>query len=91
MTNSEAGALVSRYIPYLERQGRVIVIVPQEAGYRSDPTHVEPVDRAALTRIAEENGLILERIYSFPFPRPVGRVFPHNETVALMGPPAIPG
>jgi hypothetical protein len=28
-------------------------------------------------------GCAIERAYSFPFPRAVGRVFPYNESVAV--------
>jgi hypothetical protein len=62
----------------------VIAIVPQQSGFASDPTHVEYVDRNDLEEIAHSNGLTLERIYSFPFPRWVGRLFRYNETVALI-------
>ncbi|MCI0425444.1 MAG: class I SAM-dependent methyltransferase [Actinobacteria bacterium] len=84
MTNREASRLVADYLGHLAHDGRVVVIVPQEAGFRSDPTHVEPVNRPVLERLASDNRLVVELIYSFPFPRPIGRVFRHNETVALL-------
>lgn len=79
----EAPALVERYLPYVRPGGRVVVIVPQEAGYASDPTHstfLEADDVSALmTRVNVE----VERSFSFPFPRAIGRVFTHNETVVI--------
>jgi len=33
--------LIRRYLPLLKRVGKLIVITPQEAGYRSDPTHIQ--------------------------------------------------
>ena len=55
------------------------MITPQEAGQRSDPTHVRFVDEAALDRLLYLAGADPEPVRSFPFPRPVGRVFRHNE------------
>ena len=46
MTQAEASDLVGSYLPYLRPGGQVVIIVPQEAGFASDPTHVEFVDRA---------------------------------------------
>ena len=63
--------------------GPVALLVPQEAGYRSDPTHVEYMDFVRLHRFLEAHGIEPERSYSFPFPRIVGRVFPHNEFVVV--------
>lgn len=75
-----AGAdLVRMYLPYLKPGGKVLFICPQEKGYRSDPTHVRFTDGEALTRLAREVGLEPEEWFSFPFPRPVGKVFTHNE------------
>jgi SAM-dependent methyltransferase len=83
MTNTEAEALVGEYVPYVRDGGKVVIIVPQEAGYASDHTHVEFVDDEALARIQQRHGLAPVSLRSFPFPRSVGRVFRHNETVAV--------
>jgi len=83
MDLGEASDLVAEYLPYLRSGGRVIVIVPQEAGFKSDPTHVALVDLDEVAWIEAARGLIRERDYSFPFPRFVGRFFPHNETVVI--------
>lgn len=79
----EAQALVERYLRYVRSRGRVVLITPQEAGYRSDSTHVEFLDGEALVGILDAAGLEVERSYSFPFPRAVGRFFVHNEFVAV--------
>lgn len=87
MTNQEASDLVAHYVYYLEPGGRVVVIVPQEAGFASDPTHVDPVDIAEIETIAEANRLEVSLTYSYPFPRFAGRLFRHNETVAILRKP----
>jgi hypothetical protein len=63
--------------------GRVVLITPQEAGFRSDPTHVELVDDRRLARLCEASALAVGASYSFPFPRPVGRWFKYNEFVVI--------
>jgi len=83
MTPDQASSLLGVYLPYLRDGGRVVVIVPQEAGFRSDPTHVTFLDLDDLAEIEAANGLAREAGYSFPLPRFAGRVFTHNETVAL--------
>jgi 2-polyprenyl-3-methyl-5-hydroxy-6-metoxy-1,4-benzoquinol methylase len=77
----DAAALVRTYLPRLRHGGRVILITPQEMGYASDETHVRFLDLSALHRIAETCDLTVERAYSFPFPRWVGRLFKYNEFV----------
>jgi 2-polyprenyl-3-methyl-5-hydroxy-6-metoxy-1,4-benzoquinol methylase len=78
--------LIREYLPHLSERGRVVLITPQERGQRSDPTHVRFMDSAALTRLAAEAGLVVERISSFPFPRAFGRWFVYNETVTIARP-----
>ena len=87
MTLEEATRLVGTYLPYLEPGGRLVFIVPQAAGFRSDPTHVAPVGVAEINHIAAAHGLAVERVYSFPAPAWAGRFFVHNETVALLRAP----
>jgi SAM-dependent methyltransferase len=89
----EGLALVRRHLPLLRPGGRVVFICPQERGWASDPTHVRFVDAAELRSMSAELGLEVSATYSFPFPRPAGRVFPYNEFVLLArtpgsGPPA---
>lgn len=79
-----ASRLVGDYLPYLVPDGLIVVIVPQEAGFASDPTHEAFVDSDEISRVAQANGLDIQRLYSFPFPRWVGRLFRHNETVAIL-------
>ncbi|CAB4324470.1 MAG: methyltransferase domain-containing protein [Actinobacteria bacterium] len=74
--------LVRSYLPYLRAGGRVVVITPQEAGQRSDPTHVQFVDAEAARSLLGKLGFSDVRVRSFPFPRRVGRFFVHNETIA---------
>jgi SAM-dependent methyltransferase len=83
MTADDACGLLGDYLPYLKPGGRVVIIVPQGAGFRSDPTHVQFLGLDDLAEIEDEHGLIREAGYSFPLPGITGRFFTHNETVSL--------
>lgn len=83
MSRADAAALIAHWLPSLRAGGRVVLIAPQEAGFRSDPTHVEHLDADALRELLSGAGCAIERVYSFPFPRAVGRVFPYNESIAV--------
>lgn len=83
MERAQAIELVQRYAPRVKPGGRAIFITPQEAGFRSDPTHVELVDLEGLAAIASAAGFERVSAYSFPFPRRVGRVFRYNEFVLI--------
>jgi SAM-dependent methyltransferase len=83
MTRADATALVSQWLRHLRPGGKLLLITPQEAGFRSDPSHVEFLDFAALHALLGEVGCEPLRAYSFPFPRVIGRVFPHNEFVVV--------
>jgi 2-polyprenyl-3-methyl-5-hydroxy-6-metoxy-1,4-benzoquinol methylase len=75
--------LLRSYLPYLGPAGRVVLITPQERGQRSDATHVRFMDVAALTSLAKQCGLVVEKISSFPLPRAFGRWFIYNETITI--------
>ncbi len=83
MSFDQAARLITDYLPFVKSGGRAVFITPQEAGYRSDATHVEFMDLATLDRLARRCGLEPQRAFSFPFPRPVGHVFKYNEFVLV--------
>ena len=83
MTESEAARLLARYLHLLKPKGQVILITPQEYGYRSDQTHVQFMDFEALRRVVAKLNLIPVKQYSFPFPRFFGRLFKYNEFVVV--------
>jgi len=75
--------LVRSYLPYIRAGGRIVLITPQEAGQRSDPTHVTFVDGEVARSLLASLRIPASRVRSFPFPRPIGRFFVHNETIAI--------
>lgn len=81
MRFEEALALLQRYLPLCRQDGRVILIAPQEAGFQSDPTHIEFFDFDRLDALLAAAGLRAQQRYSFPFPRGAGGLFKYNEFV----------
>jgi SAM-dependent methyltransferase len=81
MRHADALAMLEAYLPFVRDGGQVILITPQEAGYRSDPTHEEFVDFAGLFDLLGRLGVERRVVRSFPFPRAVGRWFRYNEFV----------
>ncbi len=75
--------LLQKYLPQLRSGGKLILITPQEAGFRTDSTHVEFMDLGRLRGVSDELGLVRLRDFSFPFPRLLGRVFAYNEFVCV--------
>jgi 2-polyprenyl-3-methyl-5-hydroxy-6-metoxy-1,4-benzoquinol methylase len=83
LTTHEAESLVAQYIDLIRPLGTLILITPQEVGFRSDASHKTFMDFTALAALCESVGARVERQFSFPFPRRVGRVFIYNEFVVL--------
>jgi hypothetical protein len=90
LAEAEATELLRSYLPLVRPGGRVVLITPQERGWRSDATHVRWVGAAELRRTAGELGLQVDTQRSFPFPRPAGRVFRYNEFVQVAHVPTVP-
>ena len=83
MSREKSVELIGRYLRNIRTGGRVVLISPQESGHRRDPTHVRFVDFDALSALVADLSLTEVTRRSFPFPRPVGRLFPYNEFVVV--------
>jgi 2-polyprenyl-3-methyl-5-hydroxy-6-metoxy-1,4-benzoquinol methylase len=83
LSAGDARDLVAKYVPFVKPGGRVVVITPQEAGQRTDPTHVRFVDVEVTRGMMAGLGWRVATARSFPFPRSVGKVFPYNEFVVV--------
>jgi SAM-dependent methyltransferase len=83
MPRAEAIGILSGYLEHLAPNARLVLVCPQEAGYRSDSTHVEFADFDALTDVAGRLGFAGVEPLSFPFPRFAGRFFRYNEFVLV--------
>src|SRR5580704_385825 len=86
MPEADAVDLVVQYADLVKEEGKLILLTPQELGFKSDPTHIRFMDFTGLRQVARAAGFA-ERLreYSFPFPRRFGAVFKYNEFVGTYG------
>jgi hypothetical protein len=83
MTFNQAKEMIESYAPYLKHDGKIVLIAPQPAGYKSDPTHVEFFDEKSLSDLLTASGFLMAKSMSFPFPVFVGSFFKYNEFVVV--------
>ncbi len=83
MRPDQAVEILRSYSEALAPGARTVLICPQEKGYASDATHVNFSDLDTLASVAEQCGWTVEKRFSFPFPRPAGKVFRYNEFVLV--------
>lgn len=81
MTESDAMALIGQYISLLKGDGQIIIITPQESGFKSDNTHINFTDFETISRILSNLNFHVRVARSFPFPRFAGKYFIYNEFV----------
>ena len=90
LQEDEAMAILASYLPFLRAGGRVVFITPQLRGYASDASHVRFVGFEEASALAGRLGLVVDRRYSFPFPRIAGRAFTYNEFITVARKPTVP-
>lgn len=79
LTPEEHPLILNRYLPYLKVGGRVIVRIPQRAGFDSDDDHRFFWHRSSMAEYLSSHNLHIEKMGSFPFPEFVGNFFKYNE------------
>ena len=84
LTKEENISIFKMYLPLLKKNGKIIIITPQELGYKSDMSHVTFMDFESVKILTAKVGLSVEKQYSFPFPRFVGNFFKYNEFVSIL-------
>jgi predicted SAM-dependent methyltransferase len=60
--------LLKEYMPFLKKNGQLLIICPQEKGYTTDQTHVEFYDFHKIEKLLSEFGFVTVRKMSFPVP-----------------------
>jgi len=83
MAQKQVVTLLSLYRPLLKADGKLVMITPQEAGFKKDPTHLEFVDFGKLREIAVALRFKPLKEYSFPLPHFWGRFFYFNEFISV--------
>lgn len=81
MSTDEGIEIIKSYLPYVK--DKVVVICPQQKGFKTDDTHTNFLTHEDIYAIMVRSGLKVKKVYSFPFARPAGHVFKHNETVVV--------
>jgi SAM-dependent methyltransferase len=83
MSQRQAAELVARYTSLVKGSGKLVLITPQEAGFRKYPEdHVEFMDHAALRHTELSAGFTPRIDYSFPLPA-FGNILRSNEFVLI--------
>ncbi len=78
-----SGKLINSYKKYLKNDGKIIIICPQEKGYKSDDTHINFLNFENLSKLMETSKFKIIKSYSFPFHRAFGKIFKYNEFVIV--------
>lgn len=81
MTPDENIEVLKSYLPYLKKDGKLIIICPQEKGFTTDQTHVALYDFNDLEKLLKRIKFDIQNKQSFPFPRVAGKVFTYNEFI----------
>lgn len=83
MTEDDFVGLLKQYVHLLKANGKIIVITPQEKGFKSDDTHVQFMDFGIVKGMLKKVGFNNVKQYSFPFPRIIGHIFKFNEFITV--------
>jgi 2-polyprenyl-3-methyl-5-hydroxy-6-metoxy-1,4-benzoquinol methylase len=83
LTKEDALSLLNEYKPFIKFGGRILIITPQEAGFASDPTHINFMNFDEVKDVMLLADFKIDKQYSFPFPRFLGNVFHHNEFITI--------
>ena len=84
MTEDERNTIMKEFRKYLKPEGRLVIICPQEAGFRSDSTHIEYLDFNAIKEYGLRHNFVVELAKSNPFPRFFGKLFKYNEFFVVL-------
>jgi len=81
MDQAAATDLIKDYLPYLNKDGKLIIICPQKRGFDSDESHVEFMDFEKLNTIINNCRMKIVASSSHPLPLVFSKVFIYNEFV----------
>ncbi len=83
MDQEAAIGLIKDYLPYLSKDGKLVIICPQERGFDSDPSHVEFMDFEKLSTIVSKCQMRVVSASSHPLPVVFSKAFIYNEFVVI--------
>ena len=81
VSSEEQESIFYEYLPYLAEKARIFIITPQEKGFYLTDSHINWTDFSKIEKLLGKVApdFKISRMYSFPFPRFVGRIFNYNE------------
>ena len=76
-------SLIQTFLPFLNSQGHLVLITPQEKGHAATSSHISWTDTTRLLELifGLNRSVARVRSFSFPFHRIAGRWFTHNEFI----------
>ena len=84
LTDDKRNTIMKEFRKYLIPEGRLVIICPQEAGFRSDSTHIEYLDFKSIKEYGLRHDFVVEFAKSNPFPRFLGKLFKYNEFFVVL-------
>ena len=81
MDQEAAAELIKDYLPYLDKDGKLVIICPQKRGFDSDSSHVEFMDFEKLSNIVDKSNMRVISAISHPLPVVFSKSFIYNEFV----------
>jgi SAM-dependent methyltransferase len=84
LDQNQIRAIMLEFRKYLKQSGRLVIICPQESGFRSDPTHITYMDFKSIEEYGESHNFEIVSAISNPFPRCFGHFFKYNEFFVVL-------
>ncbi len=81
MDQEAATKLIRDYLPYLNKDGKLVIICPQKRGFDSDSSHVEFMDFEKISNIVDQCNMRVVSASSHPLPVVFSKSFIYNEFV----------
>lgn len=73
MNFEQAILLVKEYLPYLKKNGRIVIVLPDGRSYYNDPTHVLNFTPVEVKLLAKALDLTYKKVFYHPFPKFFGK------------------
>lgn len=68
MNFQEGITLIKTYLPFLRKEGRIVIIVPHGYCFKNDPTHILYYDKYKIDELAFNINLKVTKSFYHPFP-----------------------
>ena len=81
MRFDDAIMIIEKYLPCVKNM--IVIICPQEKGFKSDKTHVNFFNKSDIENILNSFGLKVVKSYSFPLRKQAGKIFIYNENIVV--------